>query len=246
MVEINNDEQENGSDEPNSSTGLRTSESDVTGEPADAQAPTVSTGNDTQDEDAAEAARKKPVEETIDDEQLTTDNLKPVSQTVKPVKVCAFNTDKIATHQNLIINEVAWMGGPMSANDEWFELKNISGSELDISGWQILDKNEDIKITFGQGIKVPVGGFMLLERTDDDSVPGIAADVIYTGALSNTDEGLRLFSSGGGSASGGDNCVLVDEVMANSDWPAGISEARRTMERQANLSWNTYGGNGEI
>ena len=132
----------------------------------------------------------------------------------------------------------------MSANDEWFELKNISGSELDISGWQILDKNEDIKITFGQGIKVPVGGFMLLERTDDDSVPGIAADVIYTGALSNTDEGLRLFSSGGGSASA-ENDVLVDEVMANSDWPAGISEARRTMERQANLSWNTYGGNGE-
>ena len=194
---------------------------------------------DEQDEDAAEAARIKLTteeEQTIDQEQLTTNNLKPVSQITKSVQVCKFSTDKTATRQNLLINEVAWMGSFTSANDEWFELKNISGNELDISGWQVLDKNEDIKITFGQGIKVVANGFLLLERTDDDSVPGTKADVIYSGALSNSDEGLRLFDN---------ECNLVDEVVASSEWPGGIAEARRAMERQSNLSWNTYGGNGE-
>ena len=184
---------------------------------------------DIQDEDAAEAIKQKP---TTDQDQLTVGNnaTKSVSQ------VCTFNTNKTSNHQNLLINEIAWMGGPMGANDEWLELKNISGGELDISGWQLLDKEEQIKITFSEKTKLSASGFMLLERTDDNSVPGIAADVVYTGALSNIDEGLRLFDN---------ECNLVDEVSASSDWPAGIAGARRTMERQVNLSWNTYGGNGE-
>ncbi len=183
--------------------------------------------SDTQNEDAADAAKLKPT---------TDSNLNFIPQVSKPIQVCTFNTSKTANYQNLLINEVAWMGGPVSANDEWIELKNISGGELDISGWQVLDKDENIKITFPQNKKMPAGGFLLLERTDDNSLPGIKADVIYSGALSNTNEGLRLFNN---------ECNLVDEVTANSDWPAGIAEARRTMERQANLSWNTYGGNGE-
>ena len=183
--------------------------------------------SDTQNEDAADAAKLKPT---------TDSNLNFIPQVSKPIQVCTFNTSKTANYQNLLINEVAWLGGPVSANDEWIELKNISGGELDISGWQVLDKDENIKITFPQNKKMPAGGFLLLERTDDNSLPGIKADVIYSGALSNTNEGLRLFNN---------ECNLVDEVTANSDWPAGIAEARRTMERQANLSWNTYGGNGE-
>jgi hypothetical protein len=130
----------------------------------------------------------------------------------------------------VIINEVAWMGTSASYNDEWIELKNISGSEINLSGWQLLDKDQQIKIIFDNQHRVLVNGFWLLERTDDDSVPGIAADLIYTGGLKNSDEALYLFD---------ENCQLQDEVLANPDWPAGDNNSKRTMERKNDLSWQT-------
>jgi hypothetical protein len=141
-------------------------------------------------------------------------------------------------YQKVIINEVAWMGTAVSANDEWIELKNISGGELSLKNWQLIDLKEDIRIVFGQedkrGInnyKIKPQGFYLLERTNDDSVPNKIADFVYTGTLSNSDEGLRLFDN---------NCALVDEVLASPNWPAGNNSAindRRTMERKRDLAW---------
>ncbi|MCL5017135.1 MAG: lamin tail domain-containing protein [Patescibacteria group bacterium] len=176
--------------------------------------------------------------------QLVDTEVVPDSIQKQNIQICSFGstspaTDqaaKSATHQNLIINEVAWMGSNKSASDEWIELKNISNSELDISGWQILDKGEQIKITIPAGKKIAAKGFLLMERTDDNSVPGVGADIIYTGVLSNSDEGLRLFN---------DRCDLVDEVLAAGSWPAGDASTKRSMERQADLTWSTYSGSGE-
>lgn len=185
--------------------------------------------SDTQNEDASLVAVEKP--EVIEPMAAAV----PVVEK-KAVQVCTFATDKSASRQKLLINEVAWMGGINSANDEWIELRNISGGVLDISGWQLLDKGEQIKVTFGN-LKLASGAYVLLERTDDNSVPEIKADAVYAGALSNADEGLRLFDSG---------CDLMDEVLAGGDWPAGDSAARRTMERASDLSWHTYAGSGSV
>ncbi|MBU2101459.1 lamin tail domain-containing protein [Patescibacteria group bacterium] len=136
---------------------------------------------------------------------------------------------------SVIINEVAWMGGleseDLSASDEWIELKNLSSETVDLSGWQLVDKDEQIQIIFSRGAFLSPGGFYLLERTDDNSVPNLIANLIYSGNLSNEDEGLRLFNS---------DCELEDEVLADSSWPAGDSTNRRTMERGSSLSWYTY------
>lgn len=158
------------------------------------------------------------------------------NELLENIQICSFQTTKVPTYQKLLINEVAWMGSVKNSSDEWIELKNISNSELDVSNWQILDKEEQIKITFPENIKISVGGFLLLERTDDNSVPNVKADIIYTGAISNSNEALRLFD---------DKCNLIDEVFANSEWPAGDSPTKRTMERQADLTWWTYNGAGE-
>ncbi|MBI4992230.1 MAG: lamin tail domain-containing protein [Candidatus Harrisonbacteria bacterium] len=192
---------------------------------------------DDQNEDAAEAANRKN-EEVATTTAVVTKNNTSVSEkpVTAPVKNCSFATDKTPSHQKLLINEVAWMGGFSSANDEWTELKNISGDDLDISSWQLLDKDEQIKIVFPGGAKLSSGGFMLLERTNDDSVSGLAANLIYAGALSNANEGLRLFDP---------DCNLVDEVLAASDWPSGDAAARKTMERGSDLSWHAYSGDGE-
>ena len=116
------------------------------------------------------------------------------------------------TRFRALINEVIWMGTANSVNDEWIELKNIWGISLDLTGWQLLDKDQQIKIIFSEKDVIPANGFYLLERTNDDSAPNVSADLIYTGALNNTDEALYLFNA---------DCQLEDEVVANLDWPAG-------------------------
>jgi len=153
------------------------------------------------------------------------------------IKDCSFSTSQPPAHQKVLINEVAWMGGSeaygLTSNDEWIELKNISGGGIDLNGFQVLDQGGQIKIKFTNADKILAGGFYLLERTDDASIPNLTADAIYTGALSNSDEGLRLFDN---------ECVLMDEVLAAPEWPAGDAGARRTMERGLSLSWHTYNG----
>lgn len=182
------------------------------------------------------AAKTKAEKQTIKE----TPTIKPEqkkNEVGQSVKECSFSTTQQPSHQGIIINEVAWMGGlssaGLSASDEWVELKNLTDKAVNTSGWQIVSQDEDVRIALKEGVSIPARGFLLLERTNDDSVPGISADIVYTGALANSNEGLRLFAS---------DCSLIDEVLANPSWPAGDSVARRTMQREGNLSWSTYGG----
>ncbi|KPJ71858.1 hypothetical protein AMJ50_00005, partial [Parcubacteria bacterium DG_74_3] len=150
----------------------------------------------------------------------------------KMVTICQRIPEDYPLRNKVIINEIAWMGTVNSANDEWIELKNISNEPINLSGWQLLDKDQQIRIIFVQEDfpHSSFGSFYLLERTDDDSVPNITADLIYTGGLSNTNEALYLFD---------ENCQLQDEVVANPNWPNGNSGSKRTMERKSNLEWQT-------
>jgi len=45
-----------------------------------------------------------------------------------------------------------------------------------------------------------------LERTDDDTVLHVRADLIYVGAIKNDNEELRILDA---------NCLLVDEAKAS-------------------------------
>ena len=147
-------------------------------------------------------------------------------------KECSFSGAGRATGtKRIVLNEVAWMGSTEHHTNEWIELKNISSFEVDVSGWWLIDQAEQIKEVFPQNTIIPAGRFLLLERTDDDSVPNVRADMIYTGILSNDEEGLRLLSP---------NCLIQDEVLADPKWPAGEASSRKTMERKADLSgWQT-------
>ncbi|MBN2197622.1 lamin tail domain-containing protein [Candidatus Wolfebacteria bacterium] len=150
------------------------------------------------------------------------------------IKECSFKTSQSPSRQKLIINEIAWMGTNNNQNDEWIELKNISGNKIDLSNWQLIDKDEQININLSfinRSKIINPNEFILLERTDDNSAPNVSADLIYTGILSNSNEGLRLFDN---------QCNLVDEVLANPDWPAGENNTKKTMERNAtNFGWHT-------
>ncbi len=146
------------------------------------------------------------------------------------IELCEELSGSYSVRNKMLINEIAWMGTTNSANDEWIELKNISESEVNLNGWQLLDKDNKIKAIFDNQYTIQANGFLLLERTDDDTLPELIADLIYTGALGNTDETLYLFD---------ENCQLQDKVFALPSWAAGDNSSKRTMERKVDLGWQT-------
>lgn len=148
---------------------------------------------------------------------------------------CVKTDGSLPLMNKIIINEVAWMGSSISSSDEWIEIKNISDNSVNLEGWQILDKGKQIKIYFDDKYVVSSAGILLLERTDDNSVPFVMADYIYSGALSDTNESLMIFDK---------NCILQDEVAADPTWPAGDKISKKTMERDKALNWHDYSGIG--
>src|SRR3989338_4194837 len=108
----------------------------------------------------------------------------------------------------VIINEVAWMGTAISANNEWMELHNDGTSSIALDGWKLESVSGGPSIVLAGSVSAC--GFFLLERTDDTSVPNISADAIYTGALSNAGEHLVLRDAAS---------TTVDEIQASSGWP---------------------------
>lgn len=171
---------------------------------------------------------EKP-EEELKEKELEVEEKEVGQETVEKIIISCFKIPGSYPIRNkIIINEVAWMGNTNSANDEWIELKNISQETIHLSNWQLKNKDGQIKIDFKESDLIPAAGFYLLERTNDDSVQGVKADLIYTGAILNSEESLYLFDG---------NCQLQDEVESNPNWPGGDNFAKRTMERKSDLNW---------
>jgi hypothetical protein len=127
----------------------------------------------------------------------------------------------------VVINEVAWMGGFASASDEWLELYNDGADSISLAGWKLAAEDGAPLISLSGSI--PAGGFYIMERTDDDSAPGVTADKIYTGDLANVGETLKLLDS---------DMVIVDTVIGGSNWEAigGNNTTKDTPQRQLDLS----------
>jgi hypothetical protein len=151
---------------------------------------------------------------------------------------CEFSGGGIPSRR-VIVNEIAWMGSParsgetdtQAAGNEWLELKNVSDGTVPVGSWRLIDRDGRMKIVLDSGMSVALRSFFLLERTDDASVPGVTADAIYGGALSNDGAWLRLFD---------EQCMLVDEVDASAGWPGGDNGMKQTLERNADgFGWHT-------
>lgn len=136
-----------------------------------------------------------------------------------------------------VINEIAWMGTLQSTADEWIELKNEGSAEIDFAGWRLEWRGGEYGLTFGQdkcvSTIIPAGGYFLLERTDDMTVPDIAADCIYTGALSNSGENLVLKNSSG---------AEQDRVDGSDNWKINGSTEQIGNNETKNTAQKTIDG----
>jgi hypothetical protein len=128
----------------------------------------------------------------------------------------------------LVINELAWMGTKASYTKEWIELYNNSDQPQILENWLLkaADGTPEINLTG----RVPPKSFYLLERTNDEAIPGIPADLIYTGALENEGEKLELYDNSGN---------LIDLIDCHSGWFGGDNSTKQTMERGDSENWQT-------
>ena len=163
------------------------------------------------------------------EEKIESEKIKKEKKQTKEIKWCSIKENLAQPKHEIIFNEIAWMGTKISSQNEWIELKNLTSKEIDLSGYQLQSKNGKIKIVFPE-IKLSPFGLLLLERSDDNTLPQIKADLIYKGIIKNSNEALFLFDK---------NCQLEDKVEANPFWPAGDNDSKRTMERKTDFSWQT-------
>ncbi|OQX50815.1 hypothetical protein B5M47_03120 [candidate division CPR3 bacterium 4484_211] len=139
---------------------------------------------------------------------------------------------------SVVINEIMWTGTSASSADEWVELFNSTDDDVDLTGWGLYSIDGSPEVSLEGSIKA--GGYYLLERSDDQTVSDIAANVIYTGALDNHGEFLRLEDGEGN---------VIDEIDASLGWFGGDNLNKKSMERidpgvSGSLSFNWCTNNG--
>ncbi len=116
--------------------------------------------------------------------------------------------------QGVVINEVAWAGTLASPSDEWIELFNTSNSTVDLTGWTLAFGKKVIDLGSGKETVIAPGGYFLLERSNDNTIADVTADLIYTGTLSNGGAVIKLIDATG---------KVVDTANAKQEkgWAAG-------------------------
>ena len=123
----------------------------------------------------------------------------------------------------VVINEVAWAGTLADSGDEWLELHNPGGGAINLKDWTLGDGG-DLAVTFPV-LVIPPGGYLLLERGDDQPVSDLDADLIYAGGLNDGGEALALRDALGN---------LIDTANAGAGpWPAGGGAERASLERRS-------------
>ena len=127
----------------------------------------------------------------------------------------------------VVINEICWAGAAWDYTAEWIELFNTTDLPIDLNGWQLVSSDGAPQIRL-RGVIQPntrdssTSGYFLLERGSDESVPEIAADLVYQGALSNEGEMLALIDSSGRVIDTA-NVALPDEPIRS--WLAGSDDS---------------------
>jgi hypothetical protein len=138
------------------------------------------------------------------------------------IKRCPFTTNQEPSYKPAIFSEIAWMGMLEQSNKEWFKVQKTTEGIIDIKGWQVINKSGSLFINIDNSTTL----------SNDKPTLTFYRGPDFKGALKNTNEALKLFDS---------NCNLIDQVLAQSGWPAGDNEKKLAMKRSADLTWYDEG-----
>lgn len=145
--------------------------------------------------------------------------------------------------RDVVINEVNWFGNGADAADEWIELRNVSGAELNLSGWTLEAAGTGADpVTLSDGTVLAAGAYLVIaakQGADQDgertSLTGVAGVQIQPVALTNAGEELVLRDVEG---------TLVDATPTGA-WPAGDDATLESMERRDDVTGGGYGAGGD-
>jgi len=145
------------------------------------------------------------------------------------ISFCIFLGTCSYARASVSFNEIAWMGTSISSTNEWIELFNDGVDSVDLSGWKITTNDGGLSINLSGSI--PAQGFYLIERTDDNTVPSVVADLVspFGSGLSNSGEDIVLKDSTGNT---------IDSLSFSGGWPAGDNTTKDTMQK-SNSVWIT-------
>lgn len=146
------------------------------------------------------------------------------------------NSGEWLTEGDVVINEIMWMGSDGESSDEWIELRNMTGDDIDLSNWNVHGLSSGSGT--GAHLEIPAGYsvkansyFLILRKKWDETAISLSKNL-------DNDEGITHKSSIS-LLNGGEELILknkpgetIDTAWKNSAWPAGENGTeKRSMER---------------
>jgi competence ComEA-like helix-hairpin-helix protein len=138
--------------------------------------------------------------------------------------------------QEVVINEIAWMGTKASSSDEWIELYNTTDTDIDIANWSIYgaDTGKCLNFDSADGFSTTVikaNSYLLYANHQDDVKDNNGSNLVdvwdATISLNNSSPGQIMLYDTADCQSG-----LVDIVNQEAgDWFVGGNTTKQTMER---------------
>jgi hypothetical protein len=140
--------------------------------------------------------------------------------------------------RDVVISEVNWYGNGADPEDEWIELRNVSGAELNLSSWTIdAAGGGSNPITIPTGTVLPSGGYLVMADQQGADSPGSRTSL--TGVSGVVLAPISLINSG-------EQLILRDvddnpiDSTLTGPWPAGVSAKLWSMERRDDLTGGGY------
>jgi hypothetical protein len=114
------------------------------------------------------------------------------------IMVLGYNVSWAANPGDVVISELMWMGSTLSDADEWIELRNTTGSDIDLNNWDITRKSgedEVLMLTIPAGKTILAGGYFLISNYDaKDSKINVSPDLVATAvSLANNQLQIKLY-----------------------------------------------------
>ena len=142
-----------------------------------------------------------------------------------------------------VINEINYNSSPDYDTGDWMELINLQDSSLNISGWQVQDRNNEHIFVIPKNTTIATGGYIVLCRDTSRffEVTGLTIPVIgnINFGLNSGGEVIKLYDPSG---------ALVDSVKYedSSPWPTEPDGSGMTLElidyttdNNTNLNWGS-------